>query len=180
MAKKDKNPKAAETEPAETPDPQDNPGAEETPAPETSELDRLREENCTLNDRLLRTLAEYDNYRKRSAKERDAIFPEAVAGTVAQFLAVADSIDLALSAPCTDVEFRKGIVMTQGILHETLAKLGVTEIEAAGAQFDPSCHNAVMHVEDESAGENTVVEVLQKGYRLGDRIIRFSMVKVAN
>lgn len=151
----------------------------ETPR-EESELDKLRAENAALSDRLLRTMAEFDNYRKRSIKERDAIYPDAVASTVAKLLVVADSLERALEAPCTDEEYKRGIEKIYASFISAMEKLGVEEIKAEGEQFDPLLHNAVMHVEDESVGDGHVLEVLQKGYKMGDKVVRHSMVKVAN
>lgn len=174
-AKKDDKKKIKETEVDETV----NETAEEE-VKEPSELDKLKEENAALSDKYLRTLAEYDNFRKRSQKERDAIYPEAVASAVEKILPVMDNIDRALAADCSDAEFKKGIELIKQSFDDALSKLGICEIKAMGEQFDPNFHNAVMHVEDDEVGENTIVEVFQKGYVLGDRVIRFAMVKVAN
>lgn len=155
--------------------------AQETEAAEEiSELDRLKAENAELSDRLLRNMAEFDNFRKRSAKEKDAIYPEAVANTVSKLLIVADTLEMALNAPCTDAEYKKGIEKIYTAFADGLAKLGVTEIAALGEPFNPERHNAVMHIEDENAEEGVIVEVFQKGYIMGDRVVRYAMVKVAN
>ena len=151
----------------------------ETPG-EESELDKLRAENAALSDRRLRTTAEFDHDRKRSRQERDAIYPDAVASTVAKLLVVADSLERALEAPCTDEEYKRGIEKIYASFISAMEKLGVEEIKAEGEQFDPLLHNAVMHVEDESVGDGHVLEVLQKGYKMGDKVVRHSMVKVAN
>ncbi len=157
------------------------PEKEEEKAPEEcSELEKLKAENAALSDRLLRTMAEFDNYRKRSIKERDAIYPDAVASTVAKLLVVADSLERALQAPCSDEEYKKGVEKIYDSFLSTIQKLGIEEIRAEGEQFDPQLHNAVMHVEDESVGDGHVLEVLQKGYKMGDKVVRHSMVKVAN
>ena len=132
------------------------------------------------NDKYLRLLAEYDNFRKRSQKERDSIYGDVKADTVTKFLPVYDNLVRALDQSTEDEAYRRGVEMIMTQFDETLAKLGVTEIESVGKKFDPNLHNAVMHVEDETRGENEIVEVFQKGFKLGDKIIRFAMVKVAN
>lgn len=140
----------------------------------------LEEENAQLKDKLLRTLAEYDNFRKRSQKEKEAVYPDAVANTVLSFLPVLDNFERAIAAPCSDEEFKKGLELIQKAFFDTLGKLGVEEIPALGEPFDPNFHSAVMHVEDEAFSENTVCDVFQKGYKMGDRVVRHAMVKVAN
>ena len=121
-----------------------------------------------------------DNYRRRSQKEKETTYSDAKADTVLQLLPVYDNLARALKAECTDPGFYKGVEMTMTQLMDILAKLGVTPIEAEGQPFDPAEHNAVLHVEDESLGENLVVEEFQKGFKLNDKVIRFAMVKVAN
>ena len=132
------------------------------------------------NDKYLRLMAEYDNYRKRSARERDSIYADVRVDTVTKFLPVYDNLERALAAQTEDEAFRKGVEMTFTQLQEIMKKLGVEAIEAVGKTFVPSMHNAVMHVDDENAAENTVVEVFQKGFRRGERVIRHAIVKVAN
>lgn len=165
---------------AGTEGPQEAPAQEEKPAPEKSEAELLREQVDSLNDRLLRTMAEYDNFRKRSVREKEAIYPQATAAAVAQFLPVVDTIERALSAPCGDAEYKKGVEMILQNFKDVFTKLGVEEFGTEGDVFSPDFHNAVMHVEDENAEAGVIVEVFQKGYKLGDRIIRHAMVKVAN
>ncbi len=131
-------------------------------------------------DKYLRLCAEYDNFRKRSAKEKDSAWADARASTAAAFLPVYDNLERALKAPCSDEAYQKGVEMTMNQLKDVLTKLGIEEIPALGEKFDPNCHNAVMHVDDDSAEENTIVEVFQTGFKSGDKVIRFSMVKVAN
>ena len=131
-------------------------------------------------DKYLRLAAEYDNYRRRSQKEKENVYSDGKADTVLQLLPVYDNLERALKAECSDPNFYRGVEMTMTQLTEIFAKLGVTPIEAAGQPFDPAEHNAVVHVEDESLGENTVVEEFQKGFKLNDKVIRFAMVKVAN
>ena len=131
-------------------------------------------------DKYLRLAAEYDNYRKRTAKEKESIWPEAKAQTVAAFLPVYDNLERALKQETTDEAYKKGVEMTMKGLQDALTGLGVEVIPALGETFDPNRHNAVMHCEDESVGENTIVEVFQQGFICGEKVIRFSMVKVAN
>ena len=149
-------------------------------AEEPTALEQLEEEYRQLNDRYLRTLAEYDNFRKRSSKEREAIYPEAKADTVKEFLTVADSFSRALSFECAEKKKKKGMEMIHTTLLGAFQKLGVEAFGKPGETFDPSLHNAVMHVEDDSLGENTIAEVFQEGYRMGDKVLRYAMVKVAN
>ena len=131
-------------------------------------------------DQFLRLAAEYDNYRRRSQKEKESVWNDAKSETVLAFLPVYDNLERALKQETADEAFKKGVEMTMNQLCEVLKKLGVEEIPALGETFDPNVHNAVMHVEDESAGENTVVEVFQTGFKSGDKVVRFAMVKVAN
>lgn len=131
-------------------------------------------------EKYLRLAAEYDNYRKRTAKEKESAWTSAKAQTVAAFLPVYDNLERALKQQTTDEAYAKGVEMTMKGLQDALNGLGVEQIPALGEVFDPNRHNAVMHVEDETAGENTVVEVFQQGFTCGDKVIRFAMVKVAN
>jgi molecular chaperone GrpE len=131
-------------------------------------------------DKYLRLAAEYENYRRRSQKEKENVYSDGKADTVLQLLPVYDNLARALRAECSDPNFYKGVEMTMTQLLDIFAKLGVTPIEAEGQPFDPAEHNAVVHVEDEALGENTVVEEFQKGFKLNDKVIRFAMVKVAN
>ena len=132
------------------------------------------------NDKYLRLAAEYDNYRKRTAKEKESTYADAKLDTVKPFLEVLDNLDRGLAQFEEGDPHRQGMELICKQFRAVLEKLGVTEIDAAGQLFDPEKHNAVMHVEDEAFGENTVAEVFQKGYQLGDKVIRFAMVKVAN
>ena len=131
-------------------------------------------------DKYLRLAAEYDNYRKRTAKEKENAWTEAKAQTVAAFLPVYDNLERALKQQTADEAYKKGVEMTMKGLQDALTTLGVEVIPALGEVFDPNRHNAVMHCDDEEAGENTIVEVFQQGFICGDKVIRFSMVKVAN
>ena len=153
--------------------PQQEEAEVQTPDPVQDAL--LQEQN-----KFLRLAAEYDNYRKRTAKEKESIWADAKASVVTSFLPVYDNLERALKQDTADEAYKKGVEMTMTQLKEVLSKLGVTEIEAAGQPFDPKLHNAVMHVEDEAFGANTVAEVFQAGFQLGEKVIRFAMVKVAN
>ena len=149
--------------------------APEEPAEETSVVEQV-----VPKDQFLRLAAEYDNYRKRTAKEKENLWTEAKADTVQAFLPVYDNLDRAMKQETADEAYKKGVEMTMNQLKEVFAKLGVTEIEAEGKPFDPNLHNAVMHIEDENLGENTVAQVFQAGFMLGEKVIRFAMVQVAN
>ena len=131
-------------------------------------------------DQFLRLAAEYDNYRRRSQKEKESAWNDAKSETVLAFLPVYDNLERALKQDTTDEAFKKGVEMTMNQLRDILKKLGVEEIPALGQPFDPNLHNAVMHVEDDSVGENTIVDVFQAGFKSGDKVVRFAMVKVAN
>ena len=145
-----------------------------------AKADAAEKETAQLRDQLLRTAAEYDNFRKRSAREQDSAFGNGVSHAVEKILTILDTLEMAANAPTTDEAYKKGVEMTMNQLKTVLEKLGITEIEALGQPFDPALHNAVMHIEDENFGENTVAEVFQAGFRLGDKVVRFAMVKVAN
>lgn len=137
-------------------------------------------EYAALNDKYLRLCAEYDNFRKRSQKEKDSLYADIKAETLKKFLPVYDNLVRALDQSTEDEAYRRGVEMIMTQFNTTMEKLGVTEIESLGKQFDPAFHNAVMHVEDAEKGENEIVEVFQKGFLMGDKVIRFAMVKVAN
>lgn len=141
---------------------------------------KLQAELTAEKDKYLRLLAEYDNYRKRSAKEREALFSDIRSDTVSKFLPVYDNLERALRQGTEDEAFLKGVEMIMTQFREVFNALGVSEIPALGEKFDPAIHNAVMHIDDEEKGENEIVEEFQKGFKLGDKVIRFSMVKVAN
>ncbi|MBE7017931.1 MAG: nucleotide exchange factor GrpE [Ruminococcaceae bacterium] len=153
--------------------------SQETPEEEVK-TEAAAESAPVSDDRYLRLMAEYDNFRKRSAKEREHIYTDVRVDTVSKFLPVYDNLARAMSIATTDEAYKKGVEMTFNQLCEVFKKLGVEEIEAVGKTFDPNFHNAVMHVEDEEKGESEIVEEFQKGFKVGDKVIRFSMVKVAN
>ena len=132
------------------------------------------------NDKYLRLAAEYDNYRKRTTKEKENIYADAKLDTVKPFLEVADNLDRAVSQFEEGDPHRQGMEMICKQFTAVLEKLGVTEIPALEQPFDPGKHNAVMHIDDENFGENIVAEVFQKGYQMGEKVVRFAMVKVAN
>jgi molecular chaperone GrpE len=150
------------------------------PSREEEKIAALEKEKADLNDKFLRICAEYDNFRKRSQKEKDALYGDIKANTVTQFLPVYDNLERALKQNTEDEAYKKGVEMIMTQFCSTLEKLGVAEIECLGEKFDPTMHNAVMHVDDEEKGENDIVEVFQKGFKLGEKVIRFAMVKVAN
>ena len=162
--------------------------AEETKAEETKTEETKTEapkpdpaaEYAALNDKYLRLCAEYDNFRKRSQKEKDSLYADIKAETLKKFLPVYDNLVRALDQSTEDEAYRRGVEMIMNQFNTTMEKLGVTEIESLGQKFDPAFHNAVMHVEDAEKGENEIVEVFQKGFLMGDKVIRFAMVKVAN
>lgn len=135
---------------------------------------------AAMNDKYLRLCAEYDNFRKRSQKEKDALYDDIKANTLKAFLPVYDNLVRALAQSTEDEAYKKGVEMIMAEFKKTMEKLGVTEMDCLGQKFDPAFHNAVMHVEDEEKGENEIVEVFQQGFMLGDKVIRFAMVKVAN
>ena len=171
MSTEKKETKAAETKEEKV---EEEAKAEETKKEKKPKL--IKEEQ----EKYLRLAAEYDNFRKRSQKERDSLYNDIKADTLLKFLPVYDNLERALKQATADEAYRKGVEMIMTQFCTTMEKLGVTEIEAAGQKFDPTIHNAVMHIEDDSFGENEVVEVFQKGFKLNDKVIRFAMVKVAN
>ena len=147
-----------------------------------AEIEKLTAELKGEQEKYMRLYAEYDNFRKRSAKEREGVYADAYCDALEQILPILDTLERAaqFSTEDADSPMAKGLELTLKSFVETMNKMGVCEIEALGKEFDPNFHNAVMHVDDESVGENTVVEVFMKGYKKGDKILRHSMVKVAN
>ena len=150
------------------------------------ELDGLKKENeelkaklDELNDRYLRTVAEYDNYRKRAIKEKEGIYGDAYVDAVKELLPVLDNLERAV-AFADSGNLAEGVSMILTMFKDTFTKMGVEEIATENAEFDPNLHNAVMHIDDDSLGENMVVETFSKGYKKGDKVIRYAMVKVAN
>lgn len=151
------------------------------PETEIRELKKQLEEETAkaedANDKYLRMMAEYDNFRKRSAKEKEGVYADAYADCIGNILPVLDNLSRAAGSENFEA-VKKGLEMTEKAFQDALSKMGITEVETE--KFDPNLHNAVMHVEDETRGEGEIVEVFQKGYRKGDKIIRYAMVKVAN
>ena len=170
-------PEGAEAEASETPEPKAKGFFGKAKKEPKKDQGQLLAEAA---DKYLRLAAEYDNYRKRTAKEKENAWTEAKAQTVAAFLPVYDNLERALKQATTDDAYKKGVEMTMKGLQDALAGLGVELIPALGETFDPNRHNAVMHCDDPEAGENTIVEVFQQGFICGEKVIRFSMVKVAN
>ena len=149
--------------------------AEETPV-----VNEWEEKFNAERDAHLRVAAEFDNFRKRTIKEKEASYGNGKADAVEKLLPVYDNLERALNQPCTDEAYKKGVEMTMTQLVGIFSGLGVEIFGNVGDQFDPNFHNAVMHLEDEAYGENTICQVFQKGFKLGDKIIRFAMVQVAN
>ena len=176
---------SAETEAAEESDAEAFGGKEskKKSRKEKKEAEKLAEKDqeiALLNDKYLRLCAEYDNYRKRSQKEKDSRYNDAKEDVIAKMLPVYDNLARALEQKTEDEAYYKGVEMIMTQFNTALEKLGVEAIPALGEKFNPEIHNAVMHVDDDSKGENEIVAEFQKGFKLGDKIIRFSMVKVAN
>lgn len=170
-------------EPVDTaPETAEAPDAAEAPeaAGQPSEVEQLQQTIREKDDQYLRLLAEYDNYRKRSQKEKENAWTTARADTIKELLPVYDNLERALKQETCDEAYAKGVEMTMNQLKSVLEKLGVEEIPAQGQPFDPNFHNAVMHMEDEAFGENMVAEVFQAGFKLGEKVIRHALVKVAN
>ncbi len=176
MSKKEEK-KAAETENTEV-------EKEETEQPEESKEEELTKKLAEQTDKYTRLFAEYDNFRKRSAREKDARYADAVIDAVAAILPIGDNLERALQTEVDSEDAKKlkeGVEMVMKQFNDTLEKLNINPIKAVGEQFDPTLHNAVMHIEDESIDDNTVVEEFMKGYIYkDDRVVRHSMVKVAN
>ena len=147
---------------------------------ETVETNPFEEKYNAEHDSLLRLAAEYDNFRKRTIKEKEASYGNGKADAVAKILPVYDNLERALNQPTEDAAYKKGVELTMNELVKILTGLGVEIFGAPGDTFDPNLHNAVMHTEDESLPENTIAQVFQKGFKIGDKIVRFAMVQVAN
>ena len=192
MAKNDKQNAAENTPEKDVNQTPETPQEETAEVPEEQEIFTVTREQmekmeglakalAAEQDKYLRLAAEYDNYRKRTAKEKESLYTDAKIDTVNALLGVYDNLERGI-AQYGDEEspHRKGLEMVFNLFKESLKKLGVETMDAVGQPFDPEKHNAVMHIEDESYGENTVVEVLQQGFTLGDKVLRFAIVKVAN
>ena len=180
--------KAEATEPETVNDTKENESEEKCSKSEKKKVKKLEEEllkkeaeAAEANDKYTRLFAEYDNFRKRTAKEKEGIYADAYIDALAQILPVLDNLERAAAFENADAEaLRKGLELTLKSFSETLEKMGVKEIEALGKTFDPNVHNAVMHVDDDAYGESEVAEVFAKGYARGDKVLRHAMVKVAN
>ncbi len=174
MSKKSEIP-AEELETTEMPEETAEAVAEETP-----QVDEFQEKYNKEHDAFLRLAAEYDNFRKRSQKEKDALYATAKADTLAKLLPVYDNLERAVNQPTEDAAYKKGVELTMAELVKIFTALGVEVYGQAGDPFDPTIHNAVMHIEDESLAENTISQVFQKGFQIGGKVVRFAMVQVAN
>ena len=177
MPKKDKNEKEQKIEEVieETAEVQ-----EETPVEEVPEVNPFEEKYNAEHDAHLRLAAEYDNFRKRTIKEKEASYGNGKADAVAKMLPVYDNLERALNQETTDAAFKKGVEMTMAELTKIFTALGVEIFGNVGDQFDPNLHNAVMHIENEDMDENSISAVFQKGFKIGDKVVRFAMVQVAN
>ena len=159
----------------------------ETPAEETVETAEVvvetnpwEEKYNAERDAHLRVAAEYDNFRKRTVKEKEASYGNGKADAVAKMLPIYDNLERALNQPCEDAAYKKGVEMTMNELLKIFGSLGVEVFGNPGDVFDPNLHNAVMHIDSEELGENTIAQVFQKGFKVGEKVVRFAMVQVAN
>ena len=159
----------------------------ETPAEETVEtMEEVVETNPweekynAERDAHLRAAAEFDNFRKRTVKEKEASYGNGKADAVAKMLPVYDNLERALNQPTEDAAYKKGVEMTMNELVKIFASLGVEIFGNVGDEFDPNLHNAVMHIDSEELGENVIAQVFQKGFKIGEKVVRFAMVQVAN
>ena len=160
---------------------------EETPVEETAEevteipeVNPWEEKYNAERDAHLRMAAEFDNFRKRTIREKEASYGNGKADAVAKILPIYDNLERALSQETADAAFKKGVEMTMNELLKIFGGLGVEVFGAVGEEFDPSLHNAVMHIDDENLGESVIAQVFQKGFKMGEKIVRFAMVQVAN
>ena len=155
---------------------------EEAPVEETTEApaEDFKEKYDHEHDALLRLAAEYDNFRKRSQKEKEASYTNGKADTLAKLLPVYDNLERAMNQPTEDAAFKKGVEMTMNELVKIFTGLGVEIYGEAGDAFDPNLHNAVMHIDSDELEENTISQVFQKGFKIGEKVVRFAMVQVAN
>ena len=159
----------------------------ETPAEETTEtveevveVNPWEEKYNAERDAHLRVAAEYDNFRKRTVKEKEASYGNGRADAVAKMLPVYDNLERALNQPTEDAAYKKGVEMTMNELVKIFTALGVEIFGEPGDEFDPNLHNAVMHIDSEELGENVIAQVFQKGFKIGEKVVRFAMVQVAN
>ena len=174
-------PTPPEAEVRETPEANEAPEAPGTAeTPETPETNPFEEKYNAEHDSFLRLAAEFDNFRKRTVKEKEASYGNGKADAVEKMLPVYDNLERALNQPTEDAAYKKGVELTMNELVKIFTGLGVEIFGAVGDSFDPNLHNAVMHTEDESLGENVIAQVFQKGFKVGEKIVRFAMVQVAN
>ena len=177
-------PTPPEAEVRETPEANEAPeapGTAETPEiSETPETNPFEEKYNAEHDSFLRLAAEFDNFRKRTVKEKEASYGNGKADAVEKMLPVYDNLERALNQPTEDAAYKKGVELTMNELVKIFTGLGVEIFGAVGDSFDPNLHNAVMHTEDEGLGENVIAQVFQKGFKVGEKIVRFAMVQVAN
>ncbi len=180
-----------ETQEAEQPAPEETAAPEDTAAPTeepvgeepdktAAALERAKKALAAQEESYLRLAAEYDNFRRRTTKEKSEAYANAKADAALKFLPVYDNLERAIQQGTQDEAFLKGVEMTMTQLLEVLESLDIRPIEAVGKPFDPNLHNAVMHVDDENFGENVVAACFQTGFTMGEKVIRFSMVQVAN
>lgn len=146
---------------------------------EANEADKVAEELSAVKEQLVRTMAEYDNFRKRSQREKDALRTDIIVNVTSKFLPVMDNLERALSADCTDENYKSGVQMIYDSFMETLKNLGVEEIESDGADFSPNLHQAVQKIQSETVESGKVAQTFAKGYKIGDKVIRFAVVAVA-
>ena len=191
MSKKNKEKKekpvteetASETEELREEAPVEEAPAEEAPkeeAPKESELEKAQKALAQEHDQYLRLAAEYDNFRKRSRKEKEGLYVDVKAETAGKFLPVYDDLERALANETADEAYKKGVELIMAEFRKIMTGLGVEAFGEAGEAFDPNAHNAVMHVENEELGENVIAQVFQKGFRIGEKVIRHAVVQVAN
>ena len=147
---------------------------------ETPEIDPWEEKYNAEHDQFLRLAAEFDNFRKRTVKEKEASYGNGKADAVAKMLPIYDNLERALNQETSDAAYKKGVEMTMNELVKIFTSLGVEIFGNVGDEFDPNLHNAVMHVDNEELGENVIAQVFQKGFKIGEKVVRFAMVQVAN
>ena len=181
MTDKQIDPAQEAEESVETPE---TPEVEAAEAPEVTEAEtpqeNWEEKYKAEHDTYLRLAAEFDNFRKRTIKEKDAAYGHGKADAVAKLLPVYDNLERALNQPTEDAAYKKGVEMTMTELVKIFTGLGVEIFGNPGDEFDPNLHNAVMHIDDEEMGENVIAQVFQKGFKIGEKVVRFAMVQVAN
>ena len=180
MSNKENNPELNQTEQEVKDEPVQETAAEAAPETAPDPAAEIKAALAAKEDQLLRLAAEYDNFRRRSVKEKSDAYSKAKADAALAFLPVYDNLERALKQGTEDTAFLKGVEMTMTQLLNVLASLDIKPIDALGEPFDPNFHNAVMHIEDENFGESTVAQVFQTGFTMGDKVIRFAMVQVAN